>query len=654
MPFPPIDQFLIQVPSYTLATPLAVVVQGGLQGEVPYGRLIVVDHQNRPVGALGLGCLWGAPPDKTLDYLEPWLEPIVQVTRSFGLDELWPLLGGTGAKPIVVVDSTMAYVGVINADALLGWLTRQVSPGPEGLALQTISKSSVPPPTNGLGTPTLPWVVELSHAIKTPMTTLLGLSTLLLDSRLGSLSDRQFRYVALMRQAIRKIMALINQLLDWIRLESDQLPLQLEPLELEGFLTDWLASFPESPSEGDPSPSPAWSKAFTLHPLVEPGVVIADPLRLRQSLHYVVDSLVQQGEVPTHLDIDRWGPWLGLTVVTAPAESALTLSELTAKRSLSQDNSLEALNITLARRLMQLHGGDMNGLVLPDGQRLTLLLPAGEVGQPVGDVGPEAPGMTPGGATVLISLLCPQGPVVHQVHAALQGGPYRLVWAATVPEWLDLQQRLKPRGVIVHTSAVLQAQDSLVPWPLGDTCKPQGLVGLGSGLNLRWPGVPAVTLPEDTFALHLNATLDQLLATTPLSSVALPPEGLTLILLGATPPQGGISTNLQAWLQHYHCRLLQVDDLPQAAVLSRVWQPHGVIVVEDDFLTLEALQTLAQSPELAALPLVTLTDRMPEAIAIPPELQILPCGPLIHQAPHLASVALVRAIAAAQSSPKDR
>jgi hypothetical protein len=649
MPFPQIDQFLIQVPSYTLSTPLALVIQGGVQGEVPYGRLIVVDHQNRPVGALGLGHLWDAPLDKTLGCLEPWLEPIVQVTRSFGLNDLWPLLGGTGVKPLVVVDSTMAYIGVINADALLGWLTRQVSLGPEGLALLTVPQSSVPPPTDGLGTPTLPWVVELSHAIKTPMTTLLGLSTLLLDSRLGSLSDRQFRYVALMRQAIRKIMALINQLLDWIRLESDQLPLQLEPLELERFLTDLLASFPESPSEGDTSHSPAWIKAFTLRPLADLGVVIADPLRLRQSLHYVMDSLLQQGEVPTHLDIDRWGPWLGLTVVTAPAESALTLSELTAKYSLSQDNSLEALNITLARRLLKLHGGDINGLMLSSGQRLTLLLPVGDVGS-VGNTETKAPG----GTTVLVGLLCPQGPVVTQVYTALQGSPYRLVWAATVPEWLDLQQRLKPLGAIVHTSALTQVTASLAPWHLGAPYKPQGLVGLGADLDLRWQGVPAVTLPEDTFALHLKATLDQLLTTTPLSSVALPPEGLTLILLGATPPQGGISTNLQAWLQHYHCRLLQVDDLPQAAVLSRVWQPHGVIVVEDDCLTLEALQALAQCPELAALPVVTLTEQLPEAIAIPPELQILPCGPLIRQAPHLASVALIRAIAAAQPNPNYR
>ncbi|NJL44572.1 MAG: HAMP domain-containing histidine kinase [Leptolyngbyaceae cyanobacterium SM2_3_12] len=136
------------------------------------------------------------------------------------------------------------------------------------------------------------------------MTSLLGLSTLLLDPRVGALSDRQSRYVTLMHQALRKLMELINQLLDWLRLESGQLVAELGRIDLRAFVQDLDPSFWNQEEASDQP------HRFTLSLGEGEFQARGDRLRLQQSLNYVVEYWRHQGLEPGGLSLDRWGPWL--------------------------------------------------------------------------------------------------------------------------------------------------------------------------------------------------------------------------------------------------------------------------------------------------------------------------------------------------------
>jgi CheY-like chemotaxis protein len=74
-----------------------------------------------------------------------------------------------------------------------------------------------------------------------------------------------------------------------------------------------------------------------------------------------------------------------------------------------------------------------------------------------------------------------------------------------------------------------------------------------------------------------------------------------------------------------HCRVLEVDDLDQADLIARVWNPSVVLI--DGWIPnpLEYLEQFSQYEALAALPLVTLTREITQAANQISGLNVFPC-----------------------------
>jgi signal transduction histidine kinase/CheY-like chemotaxis protein len=72
----------------------------------------------------------------------------------------------------------------------------------------------------------------VSHELKTPLTAVLGLSSLLKDQTLGTLNDRQIRYAQLINDSGRHLMAIVNDILDLTRMETGQMQLNLQPVQI--------------------------------------------------------------------------------------------------------------------------------------------------------------------------------------------------------------------------------------------------------------------------------------------------------------------------------------------------------------------------------------------------------------------------------------
>ncbi|MGF1568901.1 MAG: histidine kinase dimerization/phospho-acceptor domain-containing protein [Nodosilinea sp.] len=642
MPLPALAQFLAHPPSYPLTAGLADVALE--QAETfPYRYIIVVDQQQRPLGAIAVGRLWAvdraaiqasatAADAPTLGDCEPWLEPIVTLMAQATLADLWAMAPWSMPQPVVVVDAEMQYVGVIKRAALLGWLAGQVSFDPtEGAGVR-----EVPTSIEGAGVREVPasisaqdraWVVELSHALKSPLTSLLGLSTLLLDRRVGSLDERQLHYVTLMRQAIRKLMLLINQLLDWMRLEANQMTLDLAPVDLNDLASTLLPNFFRWLPEADPAP--AWGQCFELA-LPPPSVeLVADQLHLQQSLYGVLDYLLHHGAEPRGLVIAPWGRWLALTVwAPAPAGGIEKLPPT------DQTDPLEDLGLSLARRLCHCHGGELTRLMSAvHGYRISLLLPL------------ESEVAANPGALLLLASHSPG--VIDQVYDSLQGSRYGLAVAHSYGEALAMRRRLTPAAVLVHGATLGVAPNQALA-DLGPAAEtgPSELIFLGPTPEL-WELTPPVTLPIDRIAEQLLPTLNALLP--PTQTPAPRREGLTLLLLLETPDSAGVapSTGLRPWLQHYRCRLLQADDLDQASLLGRVWQPDAIILDRLAPLTVDYWQRLANCPDLSKPPVVTFMALPPALLKQPGGERLIACPAVLTQPSHRGAIALMRAIATA-------
>ena len=74
----------------------------------------------------------------------------------------------------------------------------------------------------------------ISHELKTPLTSVLGLSSLLKDKTLGQLNDRQARYAQMIYRSGRHLMAVVNDILDLTRMETGQMELIPEPVQIQG------------------------------------------------------------------------------------------------------------------------------------------------------------------------------------------------------------------------------------------------------------------------------------------------------------------------------------------------------------------------------------------------------------------------------------
>lgn len=651
MALPPLDYVLSPVPAYGLTTPVVKIALalGQLEGTPP-SHVVVVDNEQQPLGAIAVGRLWAASqgslplgaPGLRLADCQVWLEPVVAIRdRDWGDRSTSSRLRALALEPTaalwVCTSTAGRYLGVLNPVKLMAWLS-----APE---VESGNIAASP-----LGLEPQAWVLELSHALKTPMTTLLGLSTLLLDSRVGSLSDRQFRYVSLMRQAIRKLTGLINLLLDWMRIESGQLGLSTQRVYLEPLADELLPSFLSAYPEGA---APAWTEEFTVWMAIARGWVQADPLRLRQSLHYGLAYLMAQGATPSGLAIEPWGPWLGLTLwsSTAMVDPPPPLGTPAAPPADGQPaapvlQSMEGLGLALARRLSQLQGGELSGLSTPTwGSRLTILLP--HPGGPAGrDTGQE---------TVLILLASASQAVVDLVYGGLRDSPYRLAVAPCCQTLAAMQARLQPPCTLIHWEGLADAPvEAAAQVALVQRLAIPGAVALRSCAAIAAGAAVSPELPQtldlETLAQGLRPTLDQLCLTP--SPPPLPPDGLTILLLrpAAAEPRG-LTPLMHTWLQRYQCRLLQVDNLQQANLLSRVWQPQAVILDGAAAVSRAYLQDFAHQPDLAKLPLITIVPPAEGDAATALGLTLVPCPEVLTQPPAQAVVSLLRAIALRPAAP---
>ncbi|NJL44571.1 MAG: ATP-binding protein [Leptolyngbyaceae cyanobacterium SM2_3_12] len=309
---------------------------------------------------------------------------------------------------------------------------------------------------------------------------------------------------------------------------------------------------------------------------------------------------------------------------------------------------MEGLGLALARRFSQLQGGELTFWPgFSHGPHITLLLPPA--------VPALEPGVEPGPTTALVLLACDRPPLIEQIHRGLQGSRYRLILARSTPDLMALWQRLSPSYVLLHP-------DSL-PESLGAI--PAPLLAAGSLTQILCLEDEPTAAPEgaivrvgiDHISSQILKILDQLWPFSAISSAQAALGEMTLLLLhlpnnratdratdgAASAPSTTLSPVLRAWLQHYRCRLLQVDDLEQAKVLSRVWQPSAIIL--EGGLTPTFLQTLAQWPTLIKQRLIALGSP-PEVEAVAAELGIVICPQVLQAPPHLGAMALIQAVRA--------
>jgi signal transduction histidine kinase len=236
-----------------------------------------------------------------------------------------------------------------------------------------------------------------SHELRTPLSSILGFSDLLLAENPGPLTDRQRRFVGNVHGSGTRLLGLINDILDLVKVEAGRLTLRMEPLPVRSAADQALAVMQPQ----------AAAKHIDLGQAIPPDLpwVQADAGRLHQILLNLLSNAVkftpEGGNVTVTAGWEDSGhqSFVRVAVVDTghgipPEEQGRLFLDFEQLTSAKGRPAGSGLGLSLTRRLVMLHGGQVGVTSVPArGSTFWFTLPATAPNLAIGPggAGAEAP-----------------------------------------------------------------------------------------------------------------------------------------------------------------------------------------------------------------------------------------------------------------------
>jgi len=238
------------------------------------------------------------------------------------------------------------------------------------------------------------FLANMSHEIRTPLGGLIGAGELLLSPHIDAARRRHL--LGLQQHSAQALLALVNDLLDFSKLEAGKVALEIRPTRLRALVFEANELFATQ----------AHGKGIELSSSCSPGVprrFLCDPTRLRQIVGNLVGNAVKfttRGGVHLHLELDAGAAahdplrpgwhWVRIEVTDSGIGIAddvlpgLFEAFRQADESVTRRYGGTGLGLAICRDLARLMGGRIDVTSVPgQGSTFTLRLPLQALPEPV-------------------------------------------------------------------------------------------------------------------------------------------------------------------------------------------------------------------------------------------------------------------------------
>jgi CheY-like chemotaxis protein len=204
------------------------------------------------------------------------------------------------------------------------------------------------------------FLARISHDIRTPLNAILGSADLLSQT---SLNPDQREYVSMFQRNCRRLVALINDFLDFSRIEAGAVRVERLPFRLRQIVDDIVRTFNESASR----------KGVGLSVDIAPGVpdqLSGDSLRIQQVLTNLLSNalkFIREGRVDIRVSVDGIEPCRYVRFEVADTGPGMTRADqetifaaFTQLPNQGPDQLAgSGLGLTICRELVQVMGGEI-------------------------------------------------------------------------------------------------------------------------------------------------------------------------------------------------------------------------------------------------------------------------------------------------------
>jgi PAS domain S-box-containing protein len=271
------------------------------------------------------------------------------------------------------------------------------------------------------------FLAMMSHELRTPMTGVKGMIDLLQRT---PMTKEQERYVDTLRRSADALLTLLNDILDYSKIEAGRLTIEHTDFDLRGLCDEVLALFSDK----------ALERATVLRARIDPDVpatLIGDPTRLRQILSNLVGNAVKftdKGFIEVRIQRDRTQAESGLRLRFEVEDTGIGLSEeqigrlfnafVQADASTTRKYGGTGLGLAICRRLVEAMNGEIGVVSTPgEGSTFWFTILVGQVdsgGADGGEAEPAAdadavPGEAPAAASDRIRVLLAEDNPVNRM-----------------------------------------------------------------------------------------------------------------------------------------------------------------------------------------------------------------------------------------------